>query len=126
MRCYRCGTVMNNDAGVCPECGFILNSPAEIHMFEEMNEIRIYDEEQNILWSGDGNGTAYIDAPENRKIRICWGTLTDHEIVISVRNGEAYRFGQRYSKMAKRLEDAQLVKIRTIPKRGRNDHGTQE
>ena len=110
---------MNDDAGVCPVCGFILNSPAEIHMFEEMNEIRIYDEEQNILWPGDGNGTAYIDAPEKRKIRICWGTLTDHEIVISVRNGEAYRFEQRYSKMAKRLEDAQLVKTKTIPKRSK-------
>ena len=88
-------------------------------MYEEMNNIRIYDEEMNILWSGDGNGTAYIDAHEKRKIRICWGCMTDHEITISIRNGEAYRFERKFSKMAKPLEDAQIVKTRTIPKRSR-------
>ncbi len=117
MRCYRCGTLMSADADTCPDCGFFLFSPVEIQMSERMKDIRIYDDANNNLWSGDGTDTAYIDAPKRRNIRICWGSYS--EILISVKNGEAYRFERRRFKMAKSLEDAQIVRIRTISKRNK-------
>lgn len=117
MRCYRCGAMMSAAVGTCPECGFYLNSPVEIQMFEEMMDIRIYDHAKNLLWSGDGTGTAFIDAPQYKMIRICWGY--DFEILLRVKNGMAYRCERRLSKMGKRKGDAILVRTRTIPKRSR-------
>ena len=115
MRCYRCGAMMNVNTDTCPECGFFLHSPVEIVMFEEMTDIRIYDNTKKILWTGDGNGIAYIEAPSRRNIKICWGY--DFKIWISIKNGEAYRFERRFSKMARRHGDARLLRTRTIPKR---------
>ena len=117
MRCYRCGAMMSAAVDTCPECGFYLNSPVEIQMFEEMTDIRIYDHAKNLLWSGDGTGTAFIDAPQYKMIRICWGY--DFEILLRVKNGMAYRCERRLSKMGKRKGDAVLVRTRTIPKRSR-------
>lgn len=115
MKCYRCGAMMSPDTNTCPECGFYLNSPVEIQMFEEMKDIRVYDNAKNLLWTGDGTGTAFIDAPTRRTIEICWGYGI--EISLSVKNGEAYRFERRLTKMAKRIGDAVPVRTRTIPKR---------
>ena len=115
MRCYRCGALMSTGMDTCPDCGFFLNSPVEIRMFEEMVDIIIYDNAKNILWSGNGTGIAYIDAPKRRNIEICWGRY--YKLWISVKNGEAYRFERRFSKMARRKGDASLVRTRTIPKR---------
>ena len=115
MRCYRCGAWMRSGIDTCPECGFFLNSPVEIVMFEEMADIRIYDMERNILWTGGGNDTAYVDAPDRIHIQICWGF--DFRIMISIKNGEAYRFERRFSKMGKRKGDAAIIKTRTIPKK---------
>lgn len=118
MRCYRCGALMQDDIDTCPECGFFLNSPVEIHMFEEMKDIRIYDNAKNILWSGGGTDIAYIDAPNLRSIEICWRSdIMNFKKWTRVKNGEAYRFECRFSKMAKIDGDAQLVRTRTIPKR---------
>ena len=117
MRCYRCGAMMSADVDTCPECGFYLNSPVEIQMFEEMTDIRIYDHAKNLLWSGDGTGTAFIDAPQYKMIRIC--CCYDLEILLRVKNGMAYRFEHRISRMAKRRGDAIPVRTRTIPKRRR-------
>ena len=117
MRCYRCGALMSIDTETCQECGFFLNSPVEIAMFEEMTDIRIYDNAKKNLWTGDGNDIAYIEAPERRNIEICWGF--DFKIWISIKNGEAYRFERRLSKMARKIGDASLVRTRTIPKRRR-------
>ena len=117
MRCYRCGAMMSADVDTCPECGFYLNSPVEIQMFEEMMNIRIYDRAKNLLWSGDGTGTVYIDAPQYKMIRICCGY--DFEILLRVKNGMAYRFERRLRMTAKREGDAIPVRTRTIPKRSR-------
>ena len=117
MRCYRCGALMGVDTETCPECGFFLRSPVEIVMFEEMTDIRIYDNAKSTLWTGDGNGIAYIDAPKRINIEICWGF--DFKIWISIKNGEAYRFERRFSKMAQRKGEASLVRTRTISKRKR-------
>ena len=117
MRCYRCGAMMSADADICPECRFYLNSPVEIQMHEEMMDIKIYNHAKLLLWSGDGTDTAYIDAPQYKMIRICWGY--NFEILLRVKNGMAYRFERRISKMAKRIGDAIPVRTRTIPKRSR-------
>ena len=117
MRCYRCGALMSADTDTCPECGFFLHSPVEIKMFEEMTDIRIYDREKHLLWSGDGTGTAYIDAQQYKMIRVCWGY--DFEILLRVKNGMAYRFERRLGKMARRKGEAIPVRTRTIPKRSR-------
>ncbi len=118
MRCYRCGAMMSADADTCPECGFYLNSPVEIQMYEKMKDIRIYDRAKNLLWSGDGTGIAYIDAPQYKMIRVCWGH--DLEIWLRVKNGMAYRFEPSLSKMAKRLDDDPIpVRTRAISKRSR-------
>ena len=119
MRCYRCGALMGADRDTCPDCGFCLHSPVEIRMWEEMTNIRVYDGSGDILWSGDGAATVYIDAPERKDIRICWGSSIAFEMTIRVKNGEAYRFERKRSKMAKAKEAASIVKTRTITKRQR-------
>lgn len=118
MRCYRCGAWMDAGTETCPECGFFLRSPVEIRMYEVMTDIRIYDRAKNLLWTGEGNDIAYIEAPERKIIKICWGS--HFEKWISIKNGEAYRFERRLGKMAKSLEDAGLMKTRTIQKRKRS------
>jgi hypothetical protein len=65
--------MMSAAVGTCPECGFYLNSPVEIQMFDEMKDIRIYDNAKNLLWTGNGTGTAFIDAPQYKMITIYWG-----------------------------------------------------
>ena len=117
MRCYRCGAMLCTGADTCPDCGFFLNSPVEIQMFEEMTDIRVFDSTNTILWSGDGTGIVYVDAPIRKNIKICWGS--NFEIWLSVKNGEAYRFEHRFSKMGKTKGEARLVRIRTIPKRNK-------
>ena len=117
MRCYRCGALMDADSDTCPVCGFYLHSPVEIRMWEEMTNIRVYDDAGNILWSGDGAATVYIDAPKRKDIRICWGSSIAFEMPLRVKNGEAYRFERKRSKLGKAKEAASVVRTRTITKR---------
>ena len=122
MRCYHCGAPMDAGSDICPVCGFYLHSPVEIRMWEEMTNIRVYDDAGNILWSGDGAEMVYTDAPERRDIRICWGSSIPFEMPVKVKNGEAYRFEAKRFKLAKAKEGASLVRVRTITKRhGKGD-----
>ncbi|MBQ7754486.1 MAG: hypothetical protein IJR78_01990 [Clostridia bacterium] len=112
MRCYRCGTNMDEDSTICPACGFDLNSPVEIRMCKGMMGADIFDQKGTLLWTGRDSETAYIDAPERKNIRICW--KADFEIWCNVKNGEAYRFEHRIGAPSGFV---QLIKTRAIPKK---------
>lgn len=110
MRCYRCGALMDAGMEICPECGFHLHSPVEIQMSPYMSNIEIFDHDGILLWKGAGTETAFIDAPEEKQIRIKWSSdLSEDRQVI---NGEAYRFEN--TKLAKGF--AKMVKTRSISK----------
>ena len=112
MRCYRCGTNMDEDSTICPACGFDLNSPVEIRMCKGMMGADIFDQKGTLLWTGRDSETAYIDAPERKNIRICW--KADFEIWCNVKNGVAYRVEQRIGAPSGFV---QLIKTRAIPKK---------
>ena len=112
MRCYRCGACMEESARICPACGFDLCSPVEIRAQKGMKCMEIYDDAGNLLWSGSDTETAYIDAPDRKRIRICW--RFGIEAARDIRNGEAYRFEQ-IPGFAHGF--VRLVKTRRIPKR---------
>ena len=112
MRCYRCGAPIDGKVKICPSCGFDLNSPVEIRMAEVMRNIRITDDEGAQLWEGSGGETAFIDAPEKKKVKITWSSDMGGEIR-KVINGETYCFTN--TRLARGF--VKLIKTRRIPKR---------
>ena len=102
-RCYRCGAWMD-EGDICPECGFDLNSPAEIRILPNPwrgGKLRVVNiDTGEVLFDGDareGAELVRVEAPVRTRVRIeCspivgWIVDDDGLYILNVRNGEAYR-----------------------------------